>query len=216
MISILLVDPHPLIRTGLKALLDEEAGIEVVAEAGSCQEALRAARQGRPDVVLIDTAMPGMGVVELTRRLQRLDPAPAIVGLSVQPDGPMPSCLMEVGATGYLTRHCDREELVHALRSVAAGRHYVGIDVAQSLVLGRLDPRQSPLGRLTPRELSVMLMVSEGRNRAEISTTLCLSPKTVSTYRTRLLRKLGASSDVELTLLSLRHGLIEAGATAHV
>ena len=209
MIRIMLIDHHRLVRTGLKALLSQERGIDVVSESAHPDRAVAAAREVNPDVVLINAELPGMGALETTRRLDRLKPAPKIIALGVQIDGPFPTCLLEVGARGYLPKTCRREELVSAIRQVARGAYYVGGDVAQNLVLNKLRDAPTPMSRLTPRELAVMVMVSQGQSRGQISSVLALSPKTVSTYRTRLLRKLGARSDVELTHISLRYGLIE-------
>lgn len=210
MIRVMLIDHHRLLRTGLKVLLSQERGVEVVNESADPDRAVAAARDTNPDLVLINAELPGMGALETTRRLARLEPAPKVIALGVQTNGPLPTCLLEVGARGYLPKTCNREELVVAMRQVARGTHYVGGDVAQNLILDKLRDAPTPMSRLTPRELAVMVMVSQGQNRDQISRTLSLSPKTVSTYRTRLLKKLGAQSDVELTHLSLRHGLIEA------
>lgn len=209
MIRIMLIDHQRLVRTGLKALLSLERGVEVVSESAHPDRAVAAAREVSPDVVLINAELPGMGALETTRRISRLDPAPKVIALGVQIDGPFPTCLLEVGARGYLPKTCKKEELVGAIRQVARGAYYVGGDVAQNLVLNKLRDAPTPMSRLTPRELAVMVMVSQGQTRGQISSVLSLSPKTVSTYRTRLLRKLGAQSDVELTHLSLRYGLIE-------
>ena len=209
MIRIMLIDHHRLVRTGLKALLSQERGIEVVSEGDDPDRAVAAARAVSPDVVVLNAELPGMGALETTRRLVRLEPAPKVIALGVQTDGPFPTCLLEVGARGYLPKTCKREELIVAVRQVARGAYYVGGDVAQNLVLNKLRDAPTPMSRLTPRELAVMVMVSQGQTRRQISRLLSLSPKTVSTYRTRLLRKLNARSDVELTHLSLRYGLIE-------
>ena len=209
MIRVLVVDHYRLVRSGLRALLSQQSDIEVVGEAGRADVAIATARDSAADVVVLNADLPGMGALEITRRLCRLEPAPKVVALGAPHDGPFPTCLLEVGARSYLTKSCEQAELLEAIRHVARGRHYVGGAVAQSLVLNKLRDAPTPMSRLTPRELAVMVMVSQGSNRAEISDQLSVSPKTISTYRTRLLRKLGASSDVELTHLSLRHGLIE-------
>ena len=116
MIRIMLIDHHRLIRTGLKALLSQERGIEVVSESAHPDRAVAAAREVNPDVVVINAELPGMGALETTRRLSRLKPAPKIIALGVQIDGPFPTCLLEVGARGYLPKTCRREELVSAIR----------------------------------------------------------------------------------------------------
>jgi len=209
MIRVMLVDDHDLVRAGIRRLLADTRGIEVVAEAASGEAALARAREAMPEVILMDVTMPGIGGLEATRKLLRINPAFRIVGLSVHADGPFPARMLEVGAAGYLTKGCDVEEMVQAVRKVTLGERYVGADVAQQMVLSRIDGGQTPIETLSPRELEVMLLVSQGHKLRQISAELCLSPKTISTYRTRVLRKLSASSDVELTHLALRLGLIE-------
>ncbi|MCP5155148.1 MAG: response regulator [Ectothiorhodospiraceae bacterium] len=210
MITIVLVEPHELVRCALKALIDATGDLRVVGECAEAEAAVLLTRELRPQVVLLGVNTSGIGPLEATRRLGRLSPQPRVLAFGGPLEGPYPGCLLEVGAAGYLTKESDPDELVGAIRRVHRGEPYVSVGVAQRLVLGRLDPTRAPLGRLTPRELAVMVLVSQGRNRSEISSALCVSPKTVSTYRTRVLRKLGATSDVELTHLSLRHGLIES------
>ena len=209
MIRLLLVDDHALVRTAIRRLIADERDMRVVAEAASGEEALLRARECDPGVVLMDLNMPGMGGLEAMRRLVRMDTGARIIALSMHTDGPYPVTTMELGARGYLTKGCGREELVDAIRRVHAGERHVSPDVAQSIVLDSLRSTERHLTALTPRELSVIVMVSQGHNRDEISSRLCISPKTVSTYRSRAMRKLGATTDVELTHLSLRHGLIE-------
>jgi two-component system, NarL family, invasion response regulator UvrY len=209
MIRTIVVDDHELVRAGLRRLLAEHPEVEVVGEAEDGEGALRLALADRPDIVLLDLNMPGLGGLETTRRLLRLHPAPRVIVVSVHTDGPMPAQVLRAGASGYLSKHAAREELLNAVVRVHRGERFVSADVARSLALDRLFGRSGPAARLTHRELSVVMMLSLGQPRDEISTRLCISPKTVSTYRTRALRKLGVRSDVELTHLSLRYGLVD-------
>ena len=209
MIRLAIAHSHQLVRTGIQRLLADEGGIQVVVEAGTAPQLLADVRRDTPDVVLLDVNLPDVDCMETTRRLQRIDADLKIVALGTTIAGPYPMRLMEIGVTGYVTQSSSRAELVAAVREVARGQRYMSPDVAQTVCLTHLDPTRSPLGALTPRELSVLVMLSQGHKRAEISDKLCVSPKTISTYRTRLLRKLGATSDVQLTHLSLQHGLIE-------
>ncbi len=211
MIRVLLVDDHQLIRTGIRRILDDAADLEVVGEADSGEEALRLTREAHPQVVLMDVNMPGIGGLEATRKLLRIDPDLCIVALTVHVDEPYPSRLLEAGALGYLTKDCNEAEIVRAIRTVAVGRQrYLSAGIAQQMALsGLAGGARNPFERLSQREVQVMLMVTEGNRPQEISDRLCLSPKTVSTYRYRLYEKLGVTNDVELTRLAIRHGLIE-------
>ncbi len=210
MIRVLLVDDHNLVRTGMKRLLADEVGIQVVGEAATGREALRVARECEPEVILLDLIMPGMGGLEATRKLLRINKSFKIVIVSVHDAGSLPGCMLEAGALGYLTKGAPADEMVHAIRQVHTGRRYISADVARSMALDQIDGRHSPVDELSPRELEVMLLVSQGHNLQEMSDRLCISPKTVSTLRSRVMRKLGTTTDVAITHLAYRHGLIPA------
>ena len=209
MLNIMLIDSQNLNRTTLKGLLERERGITVVAEAEDPEKALRKVRTADPDIIVIDGALDGMGPIELCNRLRRTVPASQTVVLGTRKSGPMVLRLLESGADGYLTRCSPFCVLIVAIRTVAKGERYVSPETARLLALAAANPSLSPLGKLTPREMAVMLMLSQGQRRQEISRNLCLSPKTVSTYRSRLMKKLGVRTDVELTHLSLEHGLLD-------
>ena len=210
MIRVLVVDDHRLVRAGIRRILDEASHVEVVGEADSGEAALQQVREHRPQVVLMDVNMPGIGGLEATRKLLRIDPELKIVALTVHGAEPYPSRLLEAGAVGYVTKGCDEGEILDAIRKVAAGERYLGADIARQMALSGLEHGGgNPFDRLSQREVQVMMLVTAGRKLQEISDTLCLSPKTVSTYRYRLYEKLGVSNDVELTRLAIRHGLIE-------
>ena len=208
-ISVVVCDTHRLSRNGLTRLLTEEADIDVLGECSRGEDAIRLTRNLRADVLLIDIEVPDIGGLEVALRLGRSDGLPEVVLIGTHSDGPIPARAMESGACGYLTRGCEPKEVVTAVRRASEGLRYVDAGVAQSMVVDRLNPGSSPISTLTAREFTVMVMVSNGYDRQTISERLCLSPKTVSTYRTRIMRKLGTSNDVELTHLSYRHGLLE-------
>ncbi len=210
MINVMLVDDHDLVRSGIKRILTDVGDIEVVAEAGSGEQAVRQAREIRPDVILMDLSMPGIGGMEATRKITRSMPEAKIIAVTIHEDEPFPARLLEAGAVGYLTKGCDVREIIDAIKSVYLGEQYLTPGVAQKLALSFVNHRdKAPLEELTQRETQVMLMIVKGEPNKRISEKLCLSPKTTSTYRYRLFEKLGVINDVELTRFAIRHGLIK-------
>ncbi len=210
MIRVLLVDDHQLVRSGIRRILDDAGDISVVGEAGSGEEAIQMARECAPDVVLMDVNMPGIGGLEATRKLLRVNEVLKIIALTIHIEEPYPSRLMEAGAMGYLTKGCGVEEIIKAIHSVNKGERYIGADIARQMALSGFDgSRKNQFQKLSQREVQVMMMITQGHKLQEISDKLCLSPKTVSTYRYRLYDKLGVETDVELTHLAIRHGMID-------
>lgn len=210
MISVLLVDDHRLMRTGIKLILDDTADIRVVGEASSGEEAVERARALKPLVILMDVSMPGIGGLEATRKLAMSLPDSRIIVLSAQTAEPYPMKLLEAGASGYLTKDSAGDEIVTAIRRVLAGERYISADIARQLAMQAVNKTPaSPFDQLSSREMQVMIMATGGHSVQTISDKLHLSPKTVSTYRSRLFDKLGVSNDVELTRLALRYGVIE-------
>lgn len=208
--KVILVDDHQLVRSGIRRLLDDAENIDVVGEAASGEDALQLVREQKPDVVLMDVSMPGIGGLEATRKLLRISPDLKIIALTIHVEEPYPSRLMEAGAMGYITKGCDEKEIVGAIRSVDRGERYIGAEIARQMALAGFDgSRGKGLDKLSQREIQVMMMVTQGYKMQEISDTLCLSPKTVSTYRYRLYEKLGVDTDVELTHLAIRHGMLD-------
>jgi two-component system invasion response regulator UvrY len=184
----------------------------VTGEAESGEQAIEMVRQKKPDVVLMDVNMPGIGGLETTRKLLASWPDLKVIVVSVHAQEPYPARLLEAGALGYLTKDCAPDEIVTAVRQVYSGERYIAADIARQLALSMISGgKQSPLDALSTREMQVMLMVTQGASIQTISDKLCLSPKTVSTYRYRLFQKLGVNNDVELTRLAMRFGLLEAG-----
>ena len=210
MINVMLVDDHGLVRSGIKRILSDVGDIDVVAEADSGEQAVRQAREIKPDVILMDLSMPGIGGLEATRKITRSMPEAKIIAVTIHEDDPFPARLLEAGAVGYLTKGCDVREIINAIKSVYLGEQYITPDVAQKLALSFVNHRdKAPLEELTQRETQVMLMIVKGEPNKLISEKLCLSPKTTSTYRYRLFEKLGVANDVELTRFAIRYGLIK-------
>lgn len=208
MIKVLLVDDHELIRIGMRRIIEDSAEFVIAGEASSGEEAMELARSERPNIVLMDINMPGMNGVEATRKLARLDNPPKIIIVSVHAQDPIPSRLLEAGASGYLTKEAAATELLSALKTVSKGKRYLSADVAREMALAQTDGT-SPLASLSEREMEVLLLVADGKGIPDIAERLNVSPKTVSTYRYRLFEKLDVENDVELTRYALRHGLIE-------
>ena len=209
-IRVVLVDDHELVRTGVRRILDDASGITVVAEASSGEQAVAEANAHKPDVVLMDIHMPGIGGIEATRKILRATPKTKVIALTVHGDKPYAVQLLKGGAQGFLTKGCPADAVIKAIRAVHAGQRYVGSDVAQDLALSLLPgSADSPFDNLSQREMQVLLMLTEGQSVQEISDRLCLSPKTVSTYRYRLYDKLDVENDVELIRLAISHGIIE-------
>ncbi len=214
MIRVLVVDDHDLVRTGITRMLADISGLQVVGEAETGEEALKKVRELKPDVVLMDVKMPGIGGLEATRKLQHSHPDTKVVAVTVCEDDPFPTRLMQAGAAGYLTKGAALEEMVQAIRQVFAGHRYISPQIAQQMALKSFQPKasESPFELLSEREIQIALMIVSCQKVQDISDKLCLSPKTVNTYRYRIFEKLDITSDVELALLAVRHGMVDAGA----
>jgi two-component system invasion response regulator UvrY len=210
MINVLLVDDHDLVRTGIHRLLDDVSGVQVYAEAKDGETAIEAVRKKRPDVILMDVSMPGIGGLEATRKIKQIDNTLPIIILTVHTDDPFPTSLLKAGASGYLHKSCNIDEIVTAIKEVFAGRRYISTEIAQNLALSLLPGHEgSPFDNLSQREMQVMFMLVQGNKVQDISEKLCLSPKTISTYRYRLFDKLSVRNDAELTRLAMRYGMLE-------
>jgi two-component system invasion response regulator UvrY len=212
MIQILIVNDQALVRTGLRHILDQSSEITKINEASSQEVAHNRCRQMRPDVILLSVNLPGLTGFEVIRKLKRTHPDAKIIVLAVHAKAPYPARLLGAGASGYLTRDCDAGELLQAIRAVAAGQRYIGSEAAKQLALSMLSAGsgESPFEDLSAREMEVMLKITDGRRIPDIASLMCLSPKTVSTYKYRILGKLGARSEVELVRMAMRYGLVDA------
>jgi DNA-binding NarL/FixJ family response regulator len=193
-------------------MLADIDGLQVVGEADSGEESLKQARELKPDVVLMDVKMPGIGGLEATRKLLRSHPDIKVVAVTVCEDDPFPTRLLQAGAAGYMTKGAGLAEMVQAIRLVFAGQRYISPQIAQQLALKSFQPQSnnSPFDLLSEREIQIALMIVGCQKVQAISDKLCLSPKTVNTYRYRIFEKLSISSDVELALLAVRHGMVDA------
>lgn len=209
-IRVAIVDDHNLIRLSLSRMLADVPGLEIAGTAGSGEEALQLVREQQPHVLLMDLMMPGMGGHEASLRLMKQWPALRIVMLSVTEDGPLPGRLLQAGVAGYLTKGASLDELVLAIRRAACGQRYVSPELAQVLALQppQAETAGNPFDCLSERELQVLMLLVKEKRVQDIAEQLYLSPKTVSTYRSRLLQKLGVDNDIALARLALQHGVL--------
>ena len=210
MIKVFVVDDQNLIRTGIKKLLSDVPGIKVIGEAADGESVIKLLKDQQPDIILMDIKMPGMGGLEATKKILRNYPEIKIIALTICEDDLFPSRLLQAGAYGYLTKGASVPEMVKAIRSVQAGQRYISPEIASQLAIKHItDQGETPFDMLSEREIQVALMIVNGHKVQEISDKLCLSPKTVNSYRYRIFEKLNIKSDVELTHLAFRHNLLD-------
>jgi len=209
MIRVMLVDDHALVRMGFRMLL-ADAQIEVVAEADTGEQACIEYPKLKPDVVVMDLSMPGMGGLEAVRRLLAQDPKARVLALSAHEDTAHPRRVMQAGALGYLNKRSAPDALIAAVTAVAAYRPYVDAQTAQVLALAQMKGDANPAETLSEREFSVFLQLAKGLSVAQIAGNLNLSPSTVGTHLYHVKQKLGANNQSELTLVALHWGLIQA------
>ena len=215
MISVLLTDDHALVRTGIRRLLEDSGEIKIVGEAESGEDCLKIIQELKPDVILMDVNMPGIGGVETCRRILQRDRKQKIIVLTVHSEKTFPKRMLEIGAKGYLTKECGVEEMITAIKQVYRGQSYIATSIAQQLALSLLPGNgENPIDKLSRREFQVMLMIANGLSNSEMSDKLCLSPKTISTYRLRLLEKLDAHNEVDLVKIAVEQGMVDFGGRA--
>ena len=210
-ITVYLVDDHALVRTGMRMILSGQPDIEIVGDADSGEVALPAIRQLKPDVVLCDLHLPGVSGLEVTERIVKGDHGTRVVIVSVLEEGPLPKRLLEAGAAGYVGKGCDAQELLRAVRDVAAGRRFLGSNVAQNLALSTVEGGASPFDTLSPRELEVAMLLSQGLRQEDIAKRLSLSAKTINTHKARLFEKIGIHDNIALARMASQYGLVDPG-----
>jgi two-component system response regulator NreC len=213
-IRLLLVDDHAVVRTGLRMLLENEADIEIVGEAGTGQAALQMVERLHPDMVVMDIGLPDMTGIEVTRQVKQQWPQVAIVALTIHEDEEYFFQMLQAGANGYVPKRAAPEELLTALRTAADGGVYLYPSLARLLVRDYLsgDREAAPaaINGLTDREQEVLAHLAEGASNQEIADTLNISPKTVARHRENLMRKLNLHSRSELVKYAIRKGIIKA------
>lgn len=210
MIKILIVDDHELVRTGISRMLRDSTELQVIGQASSGEEALDMARELKPDIILMDVLMPGIGGLAATRMLKQRHPQVRVIAVTACEDSPFPGRLLQAGASGYLTKGTDISEVRLAIERVNAGEYYISPQIAQQMALQSLGAaaEESPFAQLSEREMQIALLISRGSKIQTIASQLSLSPKTVNTYRYRIFEKLKLENDVELALFAVRHGLV--------
>jgi two-component system, NarL family, invasion response regulator UvrY len=205
---IMLVDDHAIVREGYRAVLQKQPGLRVVAEAGDGAEAYRLFKETKPDLVIIDLTMPGIGGVEAIRRIRQWDPGASVLVFTMHQNAAFAVQAIRAGARGYVTKTSPPEALVRAVFDVLAGRIALSPDIDHELALSRLAEEAVAADVLTAREFEVLRLLLAERTTEEIAETLHLSPKTVANLRYLIKSKLGVGSDIELVRLALRQGLL--------
>jgi DNA-binding NarL/FixJ family response regulator len=210
MIRLAIADDHPIVREGLRRIAVDDAGISVVGEAATAAELFRLLDAAAVDVVLLDVSMPGATFVETLVELRERHPTVKVLVLSVHPEDQWAMRALRAGAAGYLTKDRSPEQLVHAIRRVARGGKYVSETLAERLA-GLVDhgKTQAPHERLSDREFEVLRALGSGMTVKDVAQQLNLSSKTVSTYRTRLLDKMGLESKADLVRYVVSHDLLK-------
>lgn len=210
MIRIAIVDDHAMVRAGLRQFFADHADLAVVAEAANGRDALDIARTGGVDVVLMDISMGEQGGVEALVAIKARAPELPVLILSALPETHYATALLQQGASGYLSKDCEPEQIVEAIRAVAQGRKYITPAVAERLADALVRGLDRPFHQsLSKRELQVFLRLASGEAVGNIATHMSLSVKTVSTYRSRILEKLNLTTNSDLTYYALKNGLIQ-------
>jgi two-component system invasion response regulator UvrY len=210
-IRVMLVDDHAVVRTGFRLLLQSLPEVSVIAEADSGEAAFQRYSELTPDVVVMDIAMPGMGGLEALKRIRARHPQARVLALSAHDDPMHARRALQEGALGFLSKRSAPEALIEAVTTVAAGRRYLDATIAQKLALAELEGgAKSPVERLSEREFEVFIRLARGATVQKIADDLRLSSSTVGTHLYNIKQKLDVGNQSELTLIAIRHGLIEA------
>lgn len=210
MITVLIVDNHEIARIGIKYTLLSISKVKVVGEAARGLDALRLAKELKPQIVFMDIQMPGIDGLETTRKMMLGNPSVKIIILSAIKDDPYPTRLLEAGAMGYLTKGCPADEIIKALRTVSSGKRYITPAIAQQLALKHVsDEYNSAFDTLSLRELQIALLIIEGKGIQDIANTFFISPKTIMSYRHQIFKKLNITNEVQLVLLANQAKLIK-------
>jgi two-component system invasion response regulator UvrY len=209
MINVMLVDDHAVVRFGFRMLLEATEDIKVVAEADSAETAYQQIPAAKPDVIVMDISLGGTMGVEATRRIVARDKMAKVLGLSSHEDPSYVRYMLKAGALGYLSKRSAPDELIHAIRQVSEGRMYIDTQLSQRMALEEFNGEKSPIEVLSEREFGVFIQLAKGLSVNQIAELLNISPRTVGTHLYNVKQKLGVANQAELTLIAVRHGLIE-------
>ena len=191
-IKVLLVDDHSVVRMGFKMLIEAESDMEVISEAESGEDGIKVFKELKPDLVVMDITMPGIGGLESIERILAYDKNAKILVLSAHEDSVHPKRVLNAGALGYLTKRSAAEELIKAIRSVHSGKKFLEADIAQQMAITQLSGENNPVEVLSDREFEVFMALAKGKSTNEIAETMHLSPRTVGTHLYNIKQKLNA------------------------
>ena len=208
-IGVMLVDDHAVVRMGFRLLLEGSHNITVLGEAESGEEAVRRFAELKPDVVVMDISMPGIGGLEAIERILAKQPGMRILVLSAHEDAMHARRVLKGGAAGYLTKRSAAEELIQAIGLVHQGKTYLEPGIAQQMAMQQLSGERNPVDTLSEKEFKVFLALAKGKSVQDIADVMSLSPRTVGTHLYNIKQKLGASNSAELAIIAIRAGLIE-------
>ncbi len=208
-IGVMLVDDHAVVRMGFRLLLEGSRDITVLGEAESGEEAVRRFAQLKPDVIVLDISMPGIGGLEAIERILAKEPAIRILVLSAHEDAMHARRVLKAGAAGYLTKRSAAEELIRAIGLVHQGKTYLEPGIAQQMAMQQLSGERNPVDTLSEKEFKVFLALAKGKSVQDIAEVMSLSPRTVGTHLYNIKQKLGASNSAELAIIAMRAGLID-------
>ncbi|NUS60114.1 MAG: response regulator [Lysobacter sp.] len=209
-IQVFVVDDHVMVRTGLCLILGGHSDIDIVGHAECGEDALPQLRKLRPDVLVCDVHLPGISGLEVTERVVRGNYGTRVVVVSASHEGPLPRRAMEAGASAYIGKSHDATELVRALQDAARGKRYLATGIAQQIALAGIDGNErTPFDALSPREMEVALLLTQGFRQEDIARRLSLSAKTINTHKTRLFDKLGIRDPIALARMASRYGVAD-------
>lgn len=215
-IKLILVDDHQIVRDGIKSLLGDYAGIEIIGEAGDCYQLFFMLEDQQPDVLLLDISLPKMSGIEVAQKLKNNHPNIKVIMLSMHTNEDFILNALKAGAKGYLPKNTTRKELIAAIQDVNQGKEYFSAEISQIILKSYVKKAQTgtnlddeDAARLTRRETEVLKLVAEGKQNAEIANELFISTRTVESHRTHIMKKLELNNTVDMVKYAIRHKLIE-------